>query len=204
MILFFYLNTCQTDYHMTEDTLDPRQYSIDKFNELLNNENLKLTKKNRATKSILENLAKDIEKGVFNKAIDKATKKNIPRKWDDPIFLGLYKVSLVKVYSNLNSDSYIKNDRLFKRLLDGEFAGYELAEMNHQQSFPERWKVHLDEKSKRDRYLFEINKEQATDQYQCSRCHKRECTYYQLQTRSADEPMTTFVTCLNCGKRWKF
>ena len=65
---------------MTEDTLDPRQYSIDKFNELLNNENLKLTKKNRATKSILENLAKDIEKGVFNKAIDKATKKNIPRK----------------------------------------------------------------------------------------------------------------------------
>ena len=49
----------------------------------------------------------------------------------------------------------------------------------------------------------EINKEQATDQYQCSRCHKRECTYYQLQTRSADEPMTTFVTCLNCGKRWR-
>ena len=44
----------------------------------------------------------------------------------------------------------------------------------------------------------------ATDQYQCGRCHKRLCTYYQLQTRSADEPMTTFVTCLNCGKRWKF
>ena len=29
------------------------------------------------------------------------------------------------------------------------------------------------------------------------------CTYYQLQTRSADEPMTTFVTCINCGNRWK-
>ena len=58
--------------------------------------------------------------------------------------------------------------------------------------------------NKRDRYLFEINKEMATDQYKCGRCHKRECTYFQLQTRSADEPMTTFVTCLNCGKRWKF
>lgn len=24
------------------------------------------------------------------------------------------------------------------------------------------------------------------------------------QTRSADEPMTTFVTCTNCGNKWKF
>ena len=30
-----------------------------------------------------------------------------------------------------------------------------------------------------------------------------QCSYYQLQTRSADEPMTTFVTCINCGARWK-
>ena len=27
--------------------------------------------------------------------------------------------------------------------------------------------------------------------------------YIQLQTRSADEPMTTFVLCLECGNRWK-
>jgi transcription elongation factor S-II len=28
-------------------------------------------------------------------------------------------------------------------------------------------------------------------------------TYYEMQTRSADEPMTVFVSCLNCGKNWK-
>lgn len=38
----------------------------------------------------------------------------------------------------------------------------------------------------------------------CTLCQSQQCTYYQLQTRSADEPMTTFVTCHNCGRRWKF
>eukprot|EP00033_Pygsuia_biforma_P004572 GCRY01005014.1.p1 GENE.GCRY01005014.1~~GCRY01005014.1.p1 ORF type:complete len:299 (+),score=52.81 GCRY01005014.1:144-1040(+) len=44
----------------------------------------------------------------------------------------------------------------------------------------------------------------TTDQFQCGKCKKRKCKFYQLQTRSADEPMTTFVTCVNCGNRWKF
>ena len=39
--------------------------------------------------------------------------------------------------------------------------------------------------------------------FRCSRCKSKKTTHYQLQTRSADEPMTTFVTCLNCDKRWK-
>ncbi len=43
-----------------------------------------------------------------------------------------------------------------------------------------------------------------TDQFKCGKCKARKATYYQMQTRSADEPMTTFVTCLNCNNRWKF
>ncbi|CAH9113062.1 unnamed protein product [Cuscuta europaea] len=44
----------------------------------------------------------------------------------------------------------------------------------------------------------------STNAFKCGKCGKRECNYYQLQTRSADEPMTTFVTCANCDHRWKF
>lgn len=47
-------------------------------------------------------------------------------------------------------------------------------------------------------------KQATTDQFQCGKCRQRKTTYYQMQTRSADEPMTTFVTCLNCNNRWKF
>ncbi|KAI0473612.1 transcription elongation factor [Xylariaceae sp. FL0804] len=43
-----------------------------------------------------------------------------------------------------------------------------------------------------------------SDTLECSGCKKKMVSYTQAQTRSADEPMTTFCECMNCGKRWKF
>uniref|UniRef100_A0A8I3S1W3 Opioid related nociceptin receptor 1 n=2 Tax=Canis lupus familiaris TaxID=9615 RepID=A0A8I3S1W3_CANLF len=43
-----------------------------------------------------------------------------------------------------------------------------------------------------------------TDLFTCGRCRRKNCTYTQVQTRSSDEPMTTFVVCNECGNRWKF
>lgn len=43
-----------------------------------------------------------------------------------------------------------------------------------------------------------------TDLLKCGKCKKNNCTYNQVQTRSADEPMTTFCYCNECGHRWKF
>jgi DNA-directed RNA polymerase subunit M/transcription elongation factor TFIIS len=39
--------------------------------------------------------------------------------------------------------------------------------------------------------------------FKCGRCKSMKTTYYEMQTRSADEPMTVFVSCHNCGKNWK-
>ncbi|TKC45063.1 hypothetical protein EI555_003576, partial [Monodon monoceros] len=41
-----------------------------------------------------------------------------------------------------------------------------------------------------------------TDLFTCGKCRKKNCTYTQVQTRSSDEPMTTFVVCNECGNRW--
>lgn len=42
-----------------------------------------------------------------------------------------------------------------------------------------------------------------TNQFKCGKCKSRECKYSQAQTRSADEPMTVFVSCLSCGNQWR-
>jgi len=43
----------------------------------------------------------------------------------------------------------------------------------------------------------------VTDAWRCGKCGQRKCSYFQKQTRSADEPMTTFVRCVVCGNRWR-
>ena len=187
----------------SDDKLDnPRKIILDILSDLFKDENK--IKNYQLNDNQIDRFVNDIEKGIYNRTIQYSSDKNILKKWDNTIFRELYKNYSIQVYSNLKSDSYIRNERLMKRLIDNEFKGYEIANMSHYYTFPERWKSLLDAKTTRDRYLYEINKEMATDAYTCSRCFKKECTYYQLQTRSADEPMTTFVTCLNCGKRWKF
>lgn len=40
-------------------------------------------------------------------------------------------------------------------------------------------------------------------EFTCRKCGQNKTTHYSLQTRSADEPMTVFVTCLTCGNRWR-
>lgn len=73
----------------------------------------------------------------------------------------------------------------------------------HQEMNPDKWKKTMDKIALHTSMQFETNLSAATDTFICRKCKKKECTYYQLQTRSADEPMTTFVNCLSCGFRWK-
>jgi transcription elongation factor S-II len=104
---------------------------------------------------------------------------------------------------NLLPNAYVNNTELFAKYKAGEVTFKDISEMDSYQLFEERWKDCFLEQQIREKRQLEGNKAMATDRFLCKRCHKRECTYYELQTRSADEPMTIFITCLNCGKHWK-
>ena len=75
--------------------------------------------------------------------------------------------------------------------------------MSHQEMNQERWKelIELQQIKEENKYTPKI--EASTDDFTCFKCKSKECTHYQLQTRSADEPITTFVTCIRCSNRWK-
>jgi transcription elongation factor S-II len=76
--------------------------------------------------------------------------------------------------------------------------------MSAQELYPDIWEEIIVKNSRKMELLSKDNNVQGTDMFKCGKCHKRNCTYFQMQTRSADEPMTTFVTCLECANRWKF
>jgi transcription elongation factor S-II len=144
-----------------------------------------------------------LEMAVYQHTIEYAKRQYVPRNWKSVQFQDLYKQCVRQILWNLHPKSPVKNPRLLQRILDGEFALTQLASMSAYDMYPEHWRELADKQLIREQKILEGNKSRATDQYKCHRCGKRECTYYEMQTRSADEPMTIFITCINCGKQWR-
>lgn len=99
-----------------------------------------------------------------------------------------------------------RNASLRELVLDGDISAEKFANMTAEEL------AHDDLKNERKKITAQAIKDHqlattggtSTGQFKCGRCGKRNTTYNQVQTRSADEPMTTFVYCQECGNRWKF
>ncbi len=146
---------------------------------------------------------KDLEKGIYNWCIDYATQRGIIKNWDNGVFVQLYMDKFMSVMANLDKSSYVKNQDLLPRLMNNEFQPQHIAFMTREHVYPGVWRDIIDEKIKRDANIGENTVTAMTTQYKCGRCKKRECVYYELQTRSADEPTDLRITCLNCGNKWR-
>ena len=150
-----------------------------------------------------KNDIKLLEQSIYEVTYNYAQKNYVARSWKSPVFIEIYRQNVRSIMSNIHPDSPVKNHRLLSRVLDGEFKLFEIPTMTAYDMFPEKWFALKDKLLQREQKILEGNKSRATDQFKCRRCNKRECTYYELQTRSADEPMTCFISCLNCGKEWR-
>ncbi|EWC45159.1 hypothetical protein DRE_06047 [Drechslerella stenobrocha 248] len=142
-----------------------------------------------ATPDTIFKLAKELEQQLY---------KNHSNKTDGP-----YRQKVRSIFFNLKD---VKNPGLRKNVITGRIKPVRLAMMTSEE-------MASAERKREDEKIEEENMKEAmvakaptsvTDQLRCGKCGKRHVSYGQAQTRSADEPMTTFCECLNCGHRWKF
>lgn len=132
----------------------------------------------------------EIETAILNRCIHDAQKWFVDIDWTNTVFIDMYRSRAVSLYPYR---------QLAATMEAPKFVDSTMVELN-----PKRWKEMIQSIIDKKKAMYS-KKATASIFLYCSSCKKKtRCDYYQLQTRSADEPMTTFVTCLDCDRKWKF
>jgi DNA-directed RNA polymerase subunit M/transcription elongation factor TFIIS len=154
---------------------------------------------------LAEELTTLLEASLLERSIRECVDLGVDVGWANPIFCNHYRGRCLQIFENLNPNGYVKNpSKWLEKITSGEVLPAQLAEMSSVDLHSGRWKEQIEKQIEKDKHMYS-NKGCASIYLYCSVCKKKSrCDYYQMQTRSADEPMTTFVTCLECDKRWKF
>ena len=195
------LNTNKTLIYI-KDNIIKQEFSID-------NDYTQLYNTRQKTIEIFQKILKDmntirkIELSVINYSIDKCKGQNIIPTWENPNFTYIYINKCRHIYLNLDQKSYIKNDYLIKEIKKKEFDLLQIAYLKREEIMPSIWMPLIEENKRKEEIMNKSQTAEATDQYVCPNrnCRARKSLYKEVQTRSADEPMTLFLTCLVCGKK---
>ena len=159
--------------------------------------------KTRLTNKLFTNIANDIEKGIYDFTIEKCGGEyNNLRQ-----FKRIYMNKIISIYLNLNPTSHIGNKNLITRLFGKDIEYNKLAFMTPEEIYPEHWQEIIDKQKNIDKYIYTRKYGPISSTEHCRKCNvPNTVTYYSLQTRSLDEPSTTFFICTNpkCGNKWKY
>ncbi len=151
-----------------------------------------------------ENLSKNIEDSIYQYTVQQAKVKNIEEDINNKNFLRIYANKTRTLFENLDSSSYIGNELFLEKLKSGQIQVEKIAFFSPQELHPSHWEKLVNRQLAKDEFLYQRTIGTRTTEYKCGRCKENNCSYYQQQVRSCDEPMTTFVHCLNCGHRWSY
>ena len=143
----------------------------------------------------------NLEKNILNYATEQARKINQQPAWDNHKYTSMYKQKFLQIQHNLKNSPVLKG-----WIIDKKIKTKDVIEMRPEDLWPDGpYAKKMEDriiKEMRKAYLAKESKNQDGF-FKCGRCKSMKTTYYQMQTRSADEPMTVFVSCLNCDKNWK-
>lgn len=145
-----------------------------------------------------EEIAVDLEKGIFNWCVDFCESSASVRKNSLEDFENVYSDKFKSVMINMRDNDVVREQ--FNRR---EISGRELAHYQPYDWHPDLWKQTLSERLKRR--TAGVVQQNTTDLFRCGKCKERNTSYHELQIRSADEPATIFITCLNpkCKNQWR-
>lgn len=124
------------------------------------------------------------------------------RDFPDKTFRREYLATAFNILQNLDPEGIVGNTYLLPKVQSGDISPQQLVTLSDQELYPPKWQKVKDQRLKEIKDQNDM-KLTTTDLYKCGKCGKRETTFYQLQTRSMDEPTTSFINCVNCGNRWK-
>ncbi|KAF6820777.1 transcription elongation factor S-II [Colletotrichum musicola] len=114
-----------------------------------------------------------------------------------------YREKIRSLFSNLKVKT---NRELGQNVMDGKIAPDRFVTMTHDElkSAEQRRKENLLQEENMKKAQVPMAEKSISDALKCGKCGQKKVSYSQAQTRSADEPMTTFCECTVCGNRWKF
>ena len=165
---------------------------------------------------------RNAERSVYNWAVQQTRQSNDSPSWENRHFKWRYKHKVIHLASELSRGERVavtlevQGDRvnftwklvpqLVARLQRKELETKNLSRYAPEVLWPEGpWAQAMYQRKARDLAMeaARAREEDYEGLFKCGRCKGTKTTYYQMQTRSADEPMTTYVTCKSCGNRWK-
>lgn len=137
---------------------------------------------------------------IINKK--KKTKKETPE--EVTVFRRTYMGKVRSLLFNLSNTKDNNGHVLTSKLIEGHLTPLELVNMTPLELFPDKWQDAIAKVTfKRLRSEITGTHEEEDGAFQCNKCKSWKTIHTQLQTRSADEPMTIFVSCKKCNKNWK-
>lgn len=200
-LLFKSLSLTKKKIKKITNSYNPRNDIFLKLNEILHNEikskNLEISIYNWTIQNIKKNKIKPViyKNGIVN---------NNDLSWNNSHFKRVYLSKYRSISFNLKNDkNHIFKENVIKNIIQTK----DIVNMKPEEIYPDVWEdvfkrqmkkemIHLRNEGKELEEAIEGN-------YTCNKCKCKKITYYELQTRSADEPMTVYFTCLKCNNHWK-
>ncbi len=150
-----------------------------------------------------EKICVNLEKCIFNWTVRRTKHLDDQPSWENSFFRERYKRKFLDIKFNMTDPT---NGTLVEKIKSGEMHVTKVPSLSSCELNPSGVTSLCKERMRIKRLRREAINTEDPDYvglFKCGKCKSNQTTYYQMQTRSADEPMTTFVTCINCSNRWR-